>query len=299
MDPDKALLWTTEDFVRFKEHGLVERKAWKCSKLLVLPDELGERIRKVWTPVHSMSVSLPEQVTAASWEELDQVRAKVCYSDGSVDEKRIRWDKNNAVQGKDGIWHLEGKVERPAYDFPLARGYADPVVFQWEGAWYFVATDDNRNDVGIRVRTADSVADLFVEGVTEYCILDYDEGRNLIQTFWAPEFHVISGEVYLLFAVGGKAWSPQSHMMKLKKGGSIIRKEDWEDPVRVMRKDGKYLAEDILCAKIPAGIADRLLELGQKKGSRHGGDGKGVFDLSFHVDQGEAFGFLGPNGAYL
>ncbi len=27
------------------------------------------------------------------------------------------------------------------------------------------------------------------------------------------------------------------------------------------------------------------------------GGGKGVFDLSFHVNQGEAFGFLGPNGA--
>ena len=27
------------------------------------------------------------------------------------------------------------------------------------------------------------------------------------------------------------------------------------------------------------------------------GGGKGVFDVSLHVDQGEAFGFLGPNGA--
>lgn len=27
------------------------------------------------------------------------------------------------------------------------------------------------------------------------------------------------------------------------------------------------------------------------------GNGKGVFDISFHVNQGEAFGFLGPNGA--
>lgn len=27
------------------------------------------------------------------------------------------------------------------------------------------------------------------------------------------------------------------------------------------------------------------------------GGGKGVFDVSFHVDQGEAFGFRGPNGA--
>ena len=27
------------------------------------------------------------------------------------------------------------------------------------------------------------------------------------------------------------------------------------------------------------------------------GGGKGIFDVSFHVNQGEAFGFLGPNGA--
>lgn len=27
------------------------------------------------------------------------------------------------------------------------------------------------------------------------------------------------------------------------------------------------------------------------------GGGKGIFDISFHVNQGEAFGFLGPNGA--
>lgn len=30
---------------------------------------------------------------------------------------------------------------------------------------------------------------------------------------------------------------------------------------------------------------------------RNYGDGKGVFDISFHVNRGEAFGFLGPNGA--
>jgi ABC-2 type transport system ATP-binding protein len=27
------------------------------------------------------------------------------------------------------------------------------------------------------------------------------------------------------------------------------------------------------------------------------GFGRGVFDISFHVDTGEVFGFLGPNGA--
>lgn len=27
------------------------------------------------------------------------------------------------------------------------------------------------------------------------------------------------------------------------------------------------------------------------------GDGKGIFGISFHVNRGEAFGFLGPKGA--
>ena len=31
--------------------------------------------------------------------------------------------------------------------------------------------------------------------------------------------------------------------------------------------------------------------------TRDYGGGKGVFDISFHVKEGEAFGFLGPNGA--
>ncbi|HIX29467.1 MAG TPA: ABC transporter ATP-binding protein [Candidatus Blautia stercoravium] len=31
--------------------------------------------------------------------------------------------------------------------------------------------------------------------------------------------------------------------------------------------------------------------------SRYYGEGKGIFDISFHVKQGEVFGFLGPNGA--
>lgn len=56
------------------------------------------------------------------------------------------------------------------------------------------------------MREADSVRELFLEGVTEHLILAKDEARELIQTFWAPEFHVIGDELYLLFAVSGHVW---------------------------------------------------------------------------------------------
>ena len=55
---------------------------------------------------------------------------------------------------------------------------------------------------------------------------------------------MIGGELYILFAVGGKKWAPQCHMMKLKKGGDILKSEDWEAPVRVCRRDGSYLTRD-------------------------------------------------------
>lgn len=40
---------------------------------------------------------------------------------------------------------------------------------------------------------------------------------------------------------------------------------------------------------------ERLIEV--KHLTKNYGQGRGVFDVSFHVDKGECFGFLGPNGA--
>lgn len=130
--------------------------------------------------------------------------------------------------------------------FPMAVGWADPVIFCWEGSWYFLATNDNNNNVGLFVRKADSVKGLFDENTEPVRILDYNEEKNYIQTFWAPEFHLIGGELYILFAVGGKVWAPQCHMMKLKKGGEINNPADWEEPIRVCKKDGSFLTEDAI-----------------------------------------------------
>ncbi|MDR0909680.1 MAG: family 43 glycosylhydrolase [Spirochaetaceae bacterium] len=129
------------------------------------------------------------------------------------------------------------------YRFPLAEGWADPVIFPWEGKYYFLATNDNTNDVGLYVREAASVDGLFEPETEVHLILDYNEEKGFMQTFWAPEFHVIGGELYILFAVSGKKWEPQSHMMRLRKGGDISNPLDWEQPKRVEKADGSFLAE--------------------------------------------------------
>lgn len=135
------------------------------------------------------------------------------------------------------------KVRLKDVAFPLAVGWADPVIFAWEGKWYFLATNDNNNNIGLFIREADSVAGLFAPEAEPQCILEYDEDREFMQTFWAPEFHVIGGRAYILFAVGGRQWAPQCHMMRLKEKGVLTDPTGWEAPVRVCGPDGNFLTQ--------------------------------------------------------
>ncbi len=242
MEEGKQLCWKTHNFVDFSEQEWVD--ASKGEETLEIPDELLPGIMERWIPLKSESVELPAKVSLDNLKELEQIPAKVIYSDGSEDEKRIHWDRNTLERLDEKQYRIKGRVEAVDTGFPLAVGYADPVVFFWEGAWYFLATNDNVDDIGLFVRKADSVEELFSENVQEACILEYNEEKGFCQTFWAPEFHVIGGELYILFAVGGKQWAPQCHMMRLKKGGEIMKPEDWEEPIRVRRKNGSPLTED-------------------------------------------------------
>ena len=117
------------------------------------------------------------------------------------------------------------------------------MIFRWEGRWYYISTNDNLDDIGLYVREAETVEELFAEGLTEHLILPFSPERGFEQTFWAPEFHVIGGELYILFAVSGHEWGPQCHMMKKKKAERITDPDGWENPIRVVRKDGSPLAD--------------------------------------------------------
>ena len=240
-------LWTTRDLIHFEEAGPVNAAAldgYTVSETLPVDPETAEEAIRWWTPVRQEQVLLPEQVTVSSKEDLEQIQATVVYSDGSRAAKKVDWDTDGVDFSRTGTCTVEGRIRRQAFPFPLARGYGDPVVFQREGKWYFLGTNDNLNDIGLYAREADSPEGLFAPDTAQHLILPYDPERGFIQTFWAPEYHLIGGEAYILFAVSGQAWGPQCHVMKLKKGGRIICAEDWENPVPVVRMDGTPLSSD-------------------------------------------------------
>lgn len=224
--------------------GQEKSGTWPVAEELEIPEELLAGIYERWIPLYSVSAQAPAEVRIKSLDELERVRVSVTYSDDSSDDKPVSWKRESLISLDDGKYRVNGTMEPVNTGFPLAAGYADPVLFFWKGAWYFLATNDNVNDIGLFVRRSDTVAGLFAEDVKEYCILEYNEEKGFCQTFWAPEFHVIGGALYILFAVGGKQWAPQCHMMRLKEGGEITDPASWEEPVRVCRADGRPLTED-------------------------------------------------------
>lgn len=247
MSRDKVLLWKTEDFISFESLGLVDRSTsgWETAGDCIKAGEyVLERAAEYWRPVCNTEIRMPECVELDSGEELDRIRAEAVYSDGSCHSKRVLWDKTGIDFAPGCCYEVEGSIVDQSFPFPVAVGYGDPVIFPWEGKWYYISTNDNRNDIGLYVREADSVRGLFREDVAEHLILAEDEKRQLLQTFWAPEFHVIGGELYLLFAVSGRTWGPQCHMMRLRRGRPVIEADSWEDPVRVVRADGSPLTGD-------------------------------------------------------
>ena len=245
----KRILWRTKDLISFSEEESLpveEIEKYTPSEQLDVAPETAEAALRYWSPITYTGISVPENIVIDSVRELDDIRAAVSYSDGSVRGKKILVDRSEPDPEHPGRYTITGHISQQRFRFPLANGYGDPVIFRWEGKWYYISTNDNLNDIGIYVREADTIDGLFRDGVKEHLILPFDPERGFEQTFWAPEFHVIGGELYILFAVSGHKWGPQCHMMKKKKGAPIILEDSWEDPIRVQRMDGSPLAEDAI-----------------------------------------------------
>ena len=254
----KVLLWTTKDLIHFSEQVLFDLGIEKHVTSLCDVKQYGKSYSIGWgsddeyfaTKTDDLKTAINTSVPMImDRPSLDEIRIQIqkpegmALNDGGYSYSTVSVPRALADRAALHWGHLVSVAARVPENV-LARS-ADELakVKEWDGKFYFIATTDARNNIGLYVREADNPHDLFAEGVKEHLILDKDERRQLIQTFWAPEFHVIGDDLYILFAVGGRAWGPQCHYMKLKKGASIIDPASWEDPVKIMKKDGKGVGD--------------------------------------------------------
>ena len=253
-------------------YGLVFPKAWVNEDNVIVPSFVGNlkvaAVKKDGAVTYLItgedwksdgSVNSENKGSFGSWSTADFLTfeewgicsgAQLCEKTGltleairMTDQIAIPDEMAQCIKHHWNALHAKRQMTEPKLKFPLARGLADPVVLLWKDDYYFIATNDNENDIGFYVRKAHELEDLFAKDVKTYKILDKDTENGFVQLFWAPEFHVLNGSLYLLFTVSDSEWNPQCHIMKLKENGDILNPKDWEKPIRVRRANGGFLSE--------------------------------------------------------
>ncbi len=209
---------------------------------LEITEEEADRLAKKLLPLTHTGTSFPEEITVSEPSELKTCKALAEYSDGSVAEKSVDWDLTGVDFEKEGTYPITGRLHQDHFHFPMARDFADPCVGRWNGKYYFIATNDADGNHTMYVREADNIPEL--EQAPMHLILDSSTYPEIGGLLWAPEFHIVEGELYIFHAATpGEFFREESHVMKLKPGGSPICREDWSRPMRVVKRDGSYLCE--------------------------------------------------------
>ncbi|MDT8715923.1 Ig-like domain-containing protein [Clostridium sp. 19966] len=135
MKGDKISLPKAIKEYEFK-HPTVNLQYIEPGNILSINREVFHAFKLQWTPIYNTEVLVPDSVTVSSAKDLEAVKAIATYSDASILEKSVKWDCSEVDFYKQGTYKLKGKVVQAAYSFPLARGYADPVILPWNDKYY-------------------------------------------------------------------------------------------------------------------------------------------------------------------
>jgi len=201
---------------------------------------LAERLKCKLVVPHNIRIDVPDNITVSSKEELDRVKVKVVYSDGTNNMKYVNWYTDGIDFSTPGTYEIEGLVKQNHYEFPIAFNRADPCIGRWNGKYYFIATNDADREHSIYIREADSIPELVT--AQEVLVLDAYTYPHIGNLLWAPEFHIINDRLYIFHAATPEQFGEeQSHVMALKENGNPMKKEDWEMPRKVVKKDGSPL----------------------------------------------------------
>ncbi|MCD7847960.1 MAG: family 43 glycosylhydrolase [Oscillospiraceae bacterium] len=242
-----VLLARTRDFLWYEELGQKDKLYghigdFDMSDTIEIPDEIAERLVNTLTTPENIAIEFPEEIAVSSKEELDEIRAKAVYSDGSTDMKRVDWDLGGVDFSRSGEYEIEGRIHQEHFEFPVAVNRADPCVTFWDGNYYYIATNDADGNHTLYIRKAKSIPELVT--AEEVLLLDSETYEGIGGLLWAPEFHEIKGRLYIFHAcTPGEFFKEESHVMELREGGDPMNRDDWSRPKRVTKADGSDLAE--------------------------------------------------------
>lgn len=182
-------------------------------------------------------LALPEKVTAN-------------YTDGGTHDFRVNWNTSSVDLSTPGSYQVTGTLQEFRTQYPLISRRADPHVLRYELAdgtktWLFISTDDNGQDEFF-IRSSATIEG--IKNAPDNRILGYGlSGSAVNAQLWAPELHVVNGDLYILFAANANSvnnWAGvQSYTMRLKPGGNPLLAADWEAPQRVVDADGQPLTQ--------------------------------------------------------
>lgn len=207
-----------------------------------VPRETADRLIGRLTVPENVAIKVPDRIAANSAEDLKTLKATAVYSDGTTAPKSVDWDTAAVRWDQAGTYRVNGTVRQEHYAFPIAANRADPCIAKWNGKYYFIATNDADGNQTLSIREADTISGLIQ--ASESLILDtktYDHIKGLL---WAPELHIIGGELYIFHAATtGEFFYEECHVMKLREGGDPACAADWSMPRRVVKRDGTDLCE--------------------------------------------------------
>ncbi len=210
---------------------------------IAIPTELGEKLLERLTVPENTGLNLPKTVAVSSQQELATVKAEYLYNDGTTVSRAVRWNTQEVDWDKEGTYTITGEVAQPSYHFPFAIDRADPCVFFWQKYYYYIATNDADGNNSLSVRKAATMEQLAT--AAEYEILNTRMYKHMVQFLWAPEIHLVGEDIYIFLASSPKGFEQiRCHAMRLKPGGEIRNKSDWEMPIPMQRRDGEVLCDN-------------------------------------------------------
>ncbi len=210
--------------------------------VIEITDAEADYLRKKLLTPYNVKIEVPKTITVSTKPELDALRATAVYSDGTIAKKRVDWELATVDFATPGAYEIKGKIHQDHYEFPVAFNRADPCIGQWNGKYYFIATNDADWNHTLYIREADTIPELVT--AQEHLILDSSTHEGIGGLLWAPEFHIVDGKMYIFHAATpGPFFEEESHVLKLKEGGNMTCKEDWERPRRVVKADGSNICE--------------------------------------------------------